>query len=411
MSNLIQSSSSSSSSSTQGQGPSGSGNQLIAGIRNRRVYQNVYYEGANEYLPYNVKNQARYMGIIRGQPKTKLPRQNITFENITARVGNGTIGERRRAQQKALAEQVGPPLMHIVGRLAKDIKRVKALVNEQSAQNWITDRGLKDWKVKTEDLDLDPNTPKNVIVTNPSGFYSIDGYRAVEPKQRFLLNQYYGKYPAKLASADHNYGSWYDQTIRPLIPDAVGKQLFNKAVQIVLKSMGHSVDENNGRQNQALRRQQQLTFLKLAPFLWKSYFIGTYAAANAPEQAKQAFTQANYFKMYNEIKTRKQYEAINKQAINVFNSLYEGKPLIELTQLYDQIKAQITRANAAIESGEELGFILNFITQKLNYETAIHIISHSKAMKKDEEDEEQDEIEAIQQSLGQVEKEKQEQQF
>jgi hypothetical protein len=41
---------------------------------------------------------------------------------------------------------------------------------------------LKDWKVKTEDLDNDENTPKNVIVTNPSGFYSIDGYRAVEPK-------------------------------------------------------------------------------------------------------------------------------------------------------------------------------------------------------------------------------------
>ncbi|KAA6359836.1 MAG: hypothetical protein EZS28_044636, partial [Streblomastix strix] len=142
---MIQSSSSSSS-STQGQGPSGSGNQLIAGIRNRRVYQKVYNEGANEYLPYNVKNQARYMGFIRGQPKTKLPRQNITFENITARIGNGTIGERRRAQQKALADQVGPALVHIVGKLAKDIKRVKALVNEQSAQNWITDRGLKGWK-------------------------------------------------------------------------------------------------------------------------------------------------------------------------------------------------------------------------------------------------------------------------
>ncbi|KAA6364216.1 MAG: hypothetical protein EZS28_040257 [Streblomastix strix] len=378
MSNLIQSSSSSS--STQGQGPSGSGNQLIAGIRNRRVYQNVYNEGANEYLPYKVKNQARYMGFIRGQPKTKLPRQNVTFENITARIGNGTIGERRRAQQKALAEQVGPALVHIVGKLAKDIKRVKALVNEQSAQNCITDRGLKDWKVQTENLDLDPNTPKNVIVTNPSGFYSIDGYRAVEPKQRFLLNQYYGKYPTKLQRTDNNYGSWYDQTIRPLILDAVGKQLFNKAVQNVLKT----------------------------PFLWKSHFIGVYAAANAPEQAKLAFTSANYFKMYSDIKTRKQYEAINRQAINVFNSLYEGKPLAELTELYNQIKAQITRANDAIESGEELGFVLNFITQELSYETAIRIISHTKAMKKDEE-EDQDEIEAIQQSLGQVDKVKQKQ--
>ncbi|KAA6358748.1 MAG: hypothetical protein EZS28_045726, partial [Streblomastix strix] len=126
MSNMIQSSSSSS--STQGQGPSGSGNQLIAGIRNRRVYEDIYKKGSNEYLPYNIKNQARYMGFIRKQPTIRTPRQNITFDNITARVGNGTLGERRRAQQKALAEQVGPALVHIVGKLAKDIKRVKALV-------------------------------------------------------------------------------------------------------------------------------------------------------------------------------------------------------------------------------------------------------------------------------------------
>ncbi|KAA6363423.1 MAG: hypothetical protein EZS28_041051, partial [Streblomastix strix] len=137
------------------------------------------------------------MGFIRRQPKTKLPRQNVIFENITVRIGNGTIGERLKAQQRALADQVGPWLMHIVGRLAKDIKRVKALFYEYCAQNWITDRGFKDWKVKTEDRDLDLNTPKNVIVTNSSGFYSIDGYRAVEPKQRFMLSQYYGKYPTK----------------------------------------------------------------------------------------------------------------------------------------------------------------------------------------------------------------------
>ncbi|KAA6388865.1 MAG: hypothetical protein EZS28_015608 [Streblomastix strix] len=325
-------------------------------------------------------------------------------------VGNGTIGEKRRAKQKTLVDQVGSGLMHIVGRLAKDIKSVQALVNEQSAQNWITDRGSKDWKVKIENLDLDPNTPKNVIMTNPSGFYSIDGYRVVEPKQRFMQSQYFGKYPTKLQRVDHSYGSWYDQTIRPLIPNAVGKQLFDKAVQIVPKSMAHSLYENKGRENQSLRRKQQLTFLKLDPFLWKSHFIGTYAAANAPQYAKQAFTSQNYFKMCNELKIRKQYEAINKQAMNVFNSLYQGKPLKELTELFDKIKAWITRANIAIEEGEDFGFVLNFIIQELSYETAIRIISHSKpVMKKDEEEKEQNQLEAIQQSLGQVEKEKEKQ--
>ncbi|KAA6370223.1 MAG: hypothetical protein EZS28_034251 [Streblomastix strix] len=235
--------------------------------------------------------------------------------------------------------------MHIIGRLAKDIKRVKALVNEKSAQNWINDRGLKDWKVQSEDLDNDENTPKNVIVTNPSGFQSIDGYRAVEPKQRIMLSQYYGKYPTKLARADHNYGSWYDETIRPLIPDAVGKQLFNKAVQIVLKSMGHSVDENLGRQ--------------IKPFV----------------------------------------ENNNQLSYDWLHS-------------FGKVTSQIKGANAAIEEGEQLGFVLNFITQELSYETAIRIISHSKpAMKKDEEEEQQDELEAIQQSLVQGEKEKQNERF
>jgi hypothetical protein len=81
-----------------------------------------------------------------------------------------------------LANASGPALLHIVGLLAKDIKRVKALVNADSAKNWIADRGLKGWKVDLEDLDNDARTPRNVIVSNPSGFYSIDGYRTVEPK-------------------------------------------------------------------------------------------------------------------------------------------------------------------------------------------------------------------------------------
>ncbi|KAA6362932.1 MAG: hypothetical protein EZS28_041541 [Streblomastix strix] len=211
--------SSSLSSSTQGQGSSGSGNQLIAGIRNRRVYEDIYKKGSDEYLPYNVKNQGRYMGFIRRQPKTRTPGQKTTFENITARVGNRIMDENRKAQQRALADQVGSGLINIVGRLAKDIKRVKALVNEQSAQNWIKDRGLKDQTVQTDDLDLYPNAPKNVIVTSPSGLYSIDSYRAV------------------------------------------GKYLFSKAFRIVLKSMGHAVDENHGKANQALCRIQQLSFL------------------------------------------------------------------------------------------------------------------------------------------------------
>ncbi|KAA6385892.1 MAG: hypothetical protein EZS28_018583 [Streblomastix strix] len=205
------------------------------------------------------------MGFIRKQLTIRPPRQNITFENITARVGNGTIGKQHRAQQRALIDQIGSGLIKIVGRLAKDIKKVKALVNEQSTQHWIE-----------------------------------EGVRI-----------------------DNNYGSWYDKTIWPIIPVTVGKQLFSNAVQIVLKGMSRAIDENFGRTNQALRRKQQLTFLKLAPFLWKSHFIGVYAAANAPQQAKLAFTQANYFNMYNDLQTRKQFEAINKQAINVFNNKFQ----------------------------------------------------------------------------------------
>ncbi|KAA6401633.1 MAG: hypothetical protein EZS28_002836 [Streblomastix strix] len=324
--------SSSSSSSTQGQGPSASSNQIISGVRSRRVYEDIYKKGSNEYLPYNVKNQARYMGFIRGQPKTKLPRQNITFENITARVGNGRIGEKRRAQQRALADQVGSVLIYIVGRLAKDIKRVKTLVNEQSAQNWINDK----------------------------------------------------------ARVDHNHGFWYDETIRPLIPAAVAKQLFNKAAQIVLKSMRHSVYENHGRTNQALRRKQQLSFLRLAPYLWKKYFIGWIATLKANEQTNYAFTQANYFQI-----------------------LFQEKQLSELAGLYNQIKDQTAKIETLIEDGADLGFVLNFTPPILDYQQAIRIIQLSKppktAMQNGEPgDNELNELAAIQQSLD---LEKQEQQF
>lgn len=48
------------------------------------------------------------------------------------------------------------------------------------------------------DGDRNPWTSDNVIVRNPNGFYSIDGYCAVKSKDRFLLNQYYTKYLSKL---------------------------------------------------------------------------------------------------------------------------------------------------------------------------------------------------------------------
>ncbi|KAA6358931.1 MAG: hypothetical protein EZS28_045543, partial [Streblomastix strix] len=237
----------------------GSGNQLITGIRSRRAFENLYQDN-DQYLPGAIKNQARYMGFIRGQPKIKAPRQNVTFENITTRVGNNKLGEIRKAQSTKLATEVGPSLMHIFGKQAKDIKRVKAFVNEQSAQNWITDRQLKGWNVEKQDPDNDLYTPDNDNVTNSSGFYSIDGYRAVEPKQRVMLSQYYGKYPKKLDRMDNSYGSWYDKTIRTLIPAPVGKQLFDKAVHIILNSNNHSIEENHGN-NQAVRRKYQSAYL------------------------------------------------------------------------------------------------------------------------------------------------------
>ncbi|KAA6386170.1 MAG: hypothetical protein EZS28_018305 [Streblomastix strix] len=98
----------------------------------------------------------------------------------------GGFAVQRQAQAGALVKQAGPALALLVGKLAKDNKRVKALVNEESAANWITDRGwqAKGWSVKSEDLDKDINTPNNVIVTNPSGL--LDNYYAAGQIAEFL---------------------------------------------------------------------------------------------------------------------------------------------------------------------------------------------------------------------------------
>ncbi|KAA6370646.1 MAG: hypothetical protein EZS28_033827 [Streblomastix strix] len=303
----------------------------------------------------------------------------------------GGFAAQRQAQARALAGQAGPALLTLVGKLAKDIKRVKALVNEDSAKNWITDRGLneKGWSVKSEDLDDDRNTSNNVIVTNPSGFYSIDGYRAVEPKQRFLLNQYYGKYPQKAQRRQNNYGSWYDETIRPLIPAAIGKQLFNKAVQIVLKSLGHVIDKEADQQT---KLKQQMTFIKCAPYIWKKKFIGYFAAMNADAQSKNAFKDANYFDLYRSPDTRKKYNAINKLAINVFNQLYSNMSLQDLGALYDLIAAEVQWVKT---KSAELSFEVHYGVNKYSYIQAINILTHQQTMQRDVEEANQGEREKI----------------
>ncbi|KAA6390849.1 MAG: hypothetical protein EZS28_013624 [Streblomastix strix] len=265
-------------------------------------HNKTYINPDDTYLPAKIKNQGRYIRFIRDDRKPQKPRINVSFDEVMKRQGGFAV--QRQAQARALAEQVGPAFLTLVVKLAKDFKIVKALINVESAANLITDRGLqeKGWAVKSEDLDKDVNTPNNVIVTNPSGFYSIDGYRAVEPKQRFLLNQYYGTYPKKAQRRENNYGSWYDEQIRPLIPAAIGKQLFNKAVQIVFKNLSHIIDKQADQQT---RLKQQMTYLKCASYIWKKKFIEYFAAMNADQQYKATFKNADYFALYRSPDSRK----------------------------------------------------------------------------------------------------------
>ncbi|KAA6363608.1 MAG: hypothetical protein EZS28_040865, partial [Streblomastix strix] len=156
---------------------------------------------------------------------------------------------------------------------------------------------------KIHGIDFDQNefkTDDTVDTLQSAHFVSIPDYQVKQLCKKFG-RPYFSQNTER---TDNNYGSWYYETIRPLISDAVGKQLFNQVVQIVLKSMGHTVDENHGRTIQALRRKQQLTFLRLAPYLWKKQFIGC---------------------------------------------LFQGKDLNEITVLYDQIKDLIAKTDTLIE--------------------------------------------------------------
>jgi hypothetical protein len=50
-------------------------------------------------------------------------------------------------------------LIDVVAKLNRDIAQLKGVTTKESAQDWITRTGKKNWKVEGQDLDNNPATP------------------------------------------------------------------------------------------------------------------------------------------------------------------------------------------------------------------------------------------------------------
>ncbi|KAA6385132.1 MAG: hypothetical protein EZS28_019341 [Streblomastix strix] len=164
--------------------------------------------------------------------------------------------------------------------------------------NYLVDKGYPKegenaWKVEMRDGDRNPWTSDNVIVRNPNGFYSIDGYCAVKSKDRFLLNQYYTKYLSKLQRLENKNRQWYEYNVKSPYSDYIEKgfYLFRQQVMAVLKQINHKIEENLFNQSEqravvvnAKNRAMELAmYTKLALYLWKHWIIPKYIGAITTE--------------------------------------------------------------------------------------------------------------------------------
>jgi hypothetical protein len=86
-------------------------------------------------------------------------------------------------------------LIDVVAKLNRDIAQLKGVTTKESAQDWITRTGKKNWKVEGQDLDNNPATPDNIVVYDADGNKRyIDGYYTTDPKKRAFFKDYYTEY-------------------------------------------------------------------------------------------------------------------------------------------------------------------------------------------------------------------------
>lgn len=101
-------------------------------------------------------------------------------------------------RKRGQGREVHPSMQDLIGIVARhnrDIEHIKTFTSVPSARNWIARNEKEGWSADLEDLDNNPNTPKNVAVRRAGGaLHAVDGFVTVEPKQRPLFREYYDSY-------------------------------------------------------------------------------------------------------------------------------------------------------------------------------------------------------------------------
>jgi hypothetical protein len=162
-------------------------------------------------------------------------------------------------------------LIDVVAKMNRDIAQLKGLTTKESAQDWITRTGKKNWKVEGQDLDDNPTTPDNIVVYDADGNKRyIDGYYTTDPKKRAFFKDYYTAYSNPDSRDEKKQRDYaYEKGYKKHAPSSPYRE-FLKLVNARLKQFfaEHQIAK---KQRQKLKELGQLT-----SYLWRIKYFPEY---------------------------------------------------------------------------------------------------------------------------------------
>ena len=162
-------------------------------------------------------------------------------------------------------------LIDVVAKMNRDIAQLKGLTTKESAQDWITRTGKKNWKVEGQDLDDNPTTPDNIVVFDADGNKRyIDGYYTTDPKKRAFFKDYYTAYSNPDLRDDKKQRDYaYEKGYKKHAPSTPYRE-FLKIVNARLKRFFTEHQIN-------LKARQKLKIIgQFISYLWKIKYLPEY---------------------------------------------------------------------------------------------------------------------------------------
>jgi hypothetical protein len=149
-------------------------------------------------LPANYQVPQGILNKINLAPPANADEYNLSASNLQKFVG--MFHNRNYRNREQYDRDVGYDLLRAVGKYNFDIGFNPALTTFDTASAWLTEQQAKfrrkynDWHIYVEDLDGDPYTPDDIIITNKndipvyvSGYYLKDGAKR---RQAAILNHF-----------------------------------------------------------------------------------------------------------------------------------------------------------------------------------------------------------------------------